>query len=138
MVNINSLKELEIFVKNYVKNIGRSSILGLIGDLGAGKTQFVKFIVKYLGGEINTVSSPTFTIINEYFIKDKCKIYHFDLYRLKSIEELEEIGYEEYFFGDNICIVEWIDNIPECIDYVTNLIKIEYINENSRKITILK
>ncbi len=138
MATINNLQELEDFSKNFALKLRPSSILGLVGDLGAGKTQLTKFLVKYLNGNPLDVTSPTFTILNEYSTKKNFKIYHFDLYRLKSIEELEEIGYEDFFFSDNITIVEWIDNIPECLNMATNIIKLEYIDENIRKLTILK
>jgi tRNA threonylcarbamoyladenosine biosynthesis protein TsaE len=138
MVIINNLTELEDFAKNYASKLKRNTILGLIGELGTGKTQFTKFLVKYLGSNVNEVTSPTFTILNEYLCKNQLKIFHFDLYRLKTIEELEEIGYEEFFFSNNICIIEWIDNIPECLEFTTNLIKIEYINDKTRKLLILK
>ncbi len=135
---INNLTELKAFANKFAKKLLPGSIVGLIGDLGTGKTQLTKFMVQSLGGDISEISSPTFTIINEYLINESLKVYHFDLYRLKSIEELEEIGYEDFFFSGNISIIEWIDNIPECIDMATNLIKIEYLDFNSRKLTILK
>ncbi|HBM79938.1 MAG TPA: tRNA (adenosine(37)-N6)-threonylcarbamoyltransferase complex ATPase subunit type 1 TsaE [Clostridiaceae bacterium] len=87
-------------------------IICLIGDLGVGKTQFTKGIAKGLGVK-DYVTSPTFTIINEYI--GRLPIYHFDVYRIKSIEEMYDIGYEEFFYGDGVTIIEWADMIDEIL-----------------------
>ncbi len=129
-VIIKNLKELENLSKNIAQRCYGGMFIGLIGDLGAGKTQFTKFLVKNLGGNINDVVSPTFTILNEYNTKS-FKVYHFDLYRLNSINELEEIGYKDFFFEkDAITVVEWIDRIPECIPDKYHLIKFKFVDNN--------
>jgi len=87
-------------------------LIGLDGDLGAGKTFISKAIIKSLGIE-EYVTSPSYTIVNEYH-GDK-KIYHFDVYRIDDIDEMYEIGYEEYFFSDGICLVEWSSMIEELL-----------------------
>ena len=131
------IKGLEIFSKKIAENSFGGMFIGLKGDLGAGKTQFTKFLVKNLNGNIEDVVSPTFTILNEYNT-EKFKIYHFDLYRLNSIDELEEIGYKDFFYDDNaITLVEWIDRIPKCLpdDYL--LINFEFTDDvNRRKLNI--
>ncbi len=131
------IEELEKFSKKIAENSFGGMFIGLKGDLGAGKTQFTKFLVKNLNGNIEDVVSPTFTILNEYNT-EKFKIYHFDLYRLNSIDELEEIGYKDFFYDDNaITLVEWIDRIPECLpdDYL--LINFEFTDDvNRRKLNI--
>ncbi len=127
---IKNLEELEEFAKYISKKCYGGLVIGLIGDLGTGKTQFTKFLVKSLGGDIEDVVSPTFTILNEYITK-KFKVYHFDLYRLNSIEELEEIGYKDFFFDKNaISIVEWIDKIPECLPENKLIIEFNYVNNH--------
>jgi tRNA threonylcarbamoyladenosine biosynthesis protein TsaE len=136
-ITIKNLKELEIFAENIAKKISECKFLGLSGDLGAGKTQFTKFFVKALGGNIEEVVSPTFTILNEYFTS-KYKVYHFDLYRLNGIEELEEIGYEDFFYGNEIVIVEWVDKIPEAVPAFAKIIKMKTIDENQREIEIIE
>lgn len=100
---------------------GKNIIL-LRGDLGAGKTTFVKHFMSYLGGEIADVDSPTFSIVNTYDSTNK-PIHHFDLYRLSSAEEIEEIGFMEYIDSGNLCFIEWPQKIAEFLppNQVVNL-----------------
>jgi len=88
------------------------NIICLSGDLGAGKTAFTKGIAKGLGVE-DYVTSPTYTIINEY--QGRLPLYHFDVYRLNDVEEMYELGYEEYFFGDGVVVLEWADVVRDII-----------------------
>lgn len=110
MIVSKSEKETIEAGKEFAKSLKPGSILGLKGDLGTGKTQFVKGICEYFCVE-NVVNSPTFMIVNEYCGKvnkeSEIKIYHFDLYRLKSSAELEVIGFEEYLNSDAIVLIEW-------------------------------
>ncbi|MFZ5354316.1 MAG: tRNA (adenosine(37)-N6)-threonylcarbamoyltransferase complex ATPase subunit type 1 TsaE [Bacillota bacterium] len=90
----------------------KGNIICLSGDLGAGKTAFTKGIGKGLGVK-EYVTSPTYTIINEY--TGRIPLYHFDVYRLENVDEMYELGYEEYFFGDGAVVLEWADNVKEII-----------------------
>ncbi|WP_334292614.1 tRNA (adenosine(37)-N6)-threonylcarbamoyltransferase complex ATPase subunit type 1 TsaE [Cellulosilyticum sp. I15G10I2] len=94
----------------------------LIGDLGVGKTVFSKGFAKGLGIEEH-ITSPTFTIIQEY--EGNMPLYHFDMYRIEDIDELEMIGYEDYFFGQGVCLVEWANNVKEVIPKNAKWISIE-------------
>lgn len=94
------------------KLVGIGNIICLSGDLGAGKTAFTKGIAKGLG-VVDYVTSPTYTIINEY--EGRLPLYHFDVYRLNDVEEMYELGYEEYFFGDGVVVLEWADIVKEII-----------------------
>lgn len=85
-------------------------IFAFHGQMGAGKTTFIKTICEYLK-VTDTVSSPTFAIVNEYLTADSIRIYHFDLYRIKSWTEMLEIGYEDYFYSGNYCLLEWPEKI---------------------------
>lgn len=105
-------------------------ILCLNGDLGAGKTTLTKSIGKAL--EIQEyITSPSFTIVNEYH-DGKYPLYHFDVYRINDLEELYEIGYEEYFFGEGICIIEWANMIEELLP--ENVIQLELHRTNEENL----
>jgi tRNA threonylcarbamoyladenosine biosynthesis protein TsaE len=84
----------------------------LHGNLGAGKTTWVKYLVSHLGGDARQVDSPTFSIVNTYEVNGN-QIHHFDLYRLESLEEIEDIGFMEYIDSGNLCIIEWPEKIAE-------------------------
>lgn len=100
------------FAKEFAKDLKKGDILVLSGELGSGKTKFVQGILEYfgLGDEI---SSPTFTIVNEY-VKDNINIYHFDVYRLQDIDEFYAMGGDEYF-SNGICLIEWGEMIEEIL-----------------------
>ena len=95
------------------KNAQRGQIYCLTGDLGTGKTVFTKGFAAGLG-VTDHVTSPTFTIVNEYH-DGRLPFYHFDVYRIGDIEEMEEIGYDDYFFGNGICLIEWAELIEEIL-----------------------
>jgi tRNA threonylcarbamoyladenosine biosynthesis protein TsaE len=106
-------------------------IVALIGDIGTGKTTLTKSIAEGLG-ITEMITSPTFTIVQEY-MSGRIPLYHFDVYRLNSEEEMYELGYEEYFFGKGVCVVEWADKILELIPQDSIIIRIEYgTNEEQR------
>ena len=115
------MKIYESFSEQQTKEIARSigeqskagEIYCLNGDLGVGKTIFTKGFAQALGIEEEEVTSPTFTIVNEY--QGKIPFYHFDVYRIGGVEEMEYTGYEEYFFGKGVCIVEWAELIKELL-----------------------
>lgn len=107
------------------------SIVALIGNLGTGKTALTKYIAEGLGIK-ETITSPTFTIVQEYY-NGRLPLYHFDVYRINDVEEMFELGYEEYFFGKGVCIVEWADLISEIIPEDAIVINISYgENEGER------
>ena len=95
------------------KNAKKGDIYCLSGDLGVGKTVFTKGFAKGLGIDEH-ITSPTFTIVNEYE-NGGDMFYHFDVYRINDIEEMYDIGYEEYFYGEGICLIEWAEMIEELI-----------------------
>jgi tRNA threonylcarbamoyladenosine biosynthesis protein TsaE len=110
-------------------------VLALSGELGSGKTCFTGGLARGLGvDEKYQITSPTFTLINEY--PASCKLYHFDVYRLNCYSEFEDLGYEEYFCGDGIVVIEWAEKIVQILPADTFFISFEYIDENRRKIII--
>lgn len=129
-----SIQETISYGKEFAKNLKIGDIICLIGDLGAGKTHFVKGIASYFGVREEEVHSPTFTLINEY--KGTIPIYHFDCYRLDNEQEALEIGTEEYLYGDGISIVEWPQKIGNLIPNYAVWITIKHIAEAEREIII--
>ena len=108
-------------------------IVGLRGDLGAGKTQFVKGLVAGIG-QGGTVTSPTFTLIHEYS-GGRLPVYHFDFLRLEDQPAAERLGLEEYLFGDGVSVIEWADRFPELIPDDARWISFETKSETMRAIT---
>ncbi len=140
--NIKTIKEVfseqETFDFAYgLAKAAQGGIYCLCGDLGVGKTVFAKGFAKGLGIDEH-ITSPTFTIVNEY--KGKLPFYHFDVYRISDIEEMYEIGFDEYIFGDGICLIEWADIIKELLPENAIWITIEKDMEKTsdyRKIEIV-
>ena len=133
-----NLAETDALARAFSKIVKPSMIILLNGDLGSGKTTFVKSLVKYLGSD-DVVTSPTFTLLNTY--NGKFPIYHFDMYRLSSMEEALAVGFEEYFDKDRldgVCLVEWAENVEGLITQVDFVINIEKINERTRKIIVIE
>lgn len=99
--------------KEFASGLRRSDVVALYGNLGSGKTQFAKGVCLGLGVHHHVVS-PSFTILNEY-VDGKYPVYHFDFYRLRSLSELAEFGFEEYLFGDGICLLEWANVVESTL-----------------------
>ncbi len=123
------------FAENFANQLHKKDIIVLSGDLGSGKTKFVQGILKHFGLE-NEISSPTFTIVNEYNTST-CPIYHFDVYRLADIDEFYAMGGEEYF-ENGICLIEWGEIIKDALP--SNYIKITFSkkddNDDYRELNI--
>ena len=123
------------FAENFASQLHKKDIVVLSGDLGSGKTKFVQGVLKHFGLE-NEISSPTFTIVNEYNA-NICPIYHFDVYRLADIDEFYAMGGEEYF-ENGICLIEWGELIEDALP--SNYIKITFSkneeNEDYRELNI--
>lgn len=122
----NSISDLGSIAQNLVHEIGRPSIVLLNGKMGAGKTTFTKAILDQLGGG-DGGNSPTFSIANEYPLENGESVYHFDLYRLESMEEVMDIGIEEYLYSDSWIFIEWPDHAIELLpeDYWIVSIEVE-------------
>lgn len=115
----------------------RGSLYALYGDLGVGKTVFTQGVAKGLGID-EPVNSPTFTILQVYD-EGRLPFYHFDVYRIGDVEEMDEIGYEDYFYGDGVCFVEWANLIEDIIPENAVRVKIEKdikVGTDYRRITI--
>lgn len=123
LLHIASEKETEQIGEAIGRAAEPGTVVALIGDLGTGKTTLTKSIARGLG-VTETVTSPTFNIIREYKT-GRIPLYHFDVYRIGDPDEMFELGYEEYFYGDGICVVEWADIIEELLPEDAVIIRIE-------------
>lgn len=133
---IHTVEELLPVAEQIIELAKSHSVFCFYGNLGAGKTTLVKLICEQLN-VIDSISSPTYPIINEYSTSDNQVIYHIDLYRLKSVDEAMNIGIEDYFFSDNLCFIEWPDNFESILP--GNHIKIKITKfEDYREIVISK
>ena len=131
IINIKGEEETYAFGAKLAKKLKPGTVIAMVGDLGTGKTTLTKAIAKGLGVK-ETITSPTFTIVKEYE-DGRMPLYHFDVYRIGDIDEMYELGYEEYFYGQGVCIVEWADIIEELIPDDAIRINIEYgTNEGER------
>lgn len=129
----NSVEETEAAGAALAKNLSAGAVVAMFGDLGAGKTAFVRGMAAGLNSPAR-VTSPTFTIVNEY--PGDLELFHFDMYRLGSSDELFDIGWEDYLARSGICVVEWSENVKDAFDGTEVSVIIEKLSENSRKITI--
>ena len=121
-IRIDNLENIREAAKSFVSGIGDSKVFAFYGKMGAGKTTFIKAVCEELGVE-DVITSPTFAIINEYTASDGV-VYHFDFYRIKKLEEVYDMGYEDYFYSGALCFIEW----PELIE--------EVLPEDAVKVTI--
>ena len=117
------------------ENLAVTDVVALIGELGTGKTCLTQGIARGIGvPEGSHVTSPSFTLINEY--KGRMMLYHFDLYRLRGRRDIEDMGYEEYFFGEGVSVIEWADKIKDILPEKALFISIKNLDENKREIVI--
>lgn len=123
-ITINDINNIRSAAREFVAGMGDGKVFAFYGKMGAGKTTFIKAVCEELGvGDV--ITSPTFAIVNEYDSETQAlTIYHFDFYRIKKIEEVYDMGYEDYFYGGGLCFIEW----PELIE--------ELLPEDAVKVTI--
>jgi len=135
-IQINGLAELPDVANKLLVFAGAEKIFLFDGEMGAGKTTFIKIFCKILGIK-DSVSSPTYSIVNEYE-GEKNTVYHFDFYRIKNIREAYDLGYEEYFYGDGICLIEWPERIEELLPKHYIKVEILILGESSRSFKFIK
>lgn len=128
-----SEQETEQLGMRFAETLPGGAVVAMYGDLGAGKTAFVRGMARGLGLDCR-VSSPTFTIVNEYL--GKRELIHFDMYRLSSADELFDIGWEDYLNRGAVCAVEWSENVQDAFFGDEIRVRIEKIGDSQRKITI--
>ena len=134
-IELNSLKDTEKLGEQLGKVLKKGDILCLNGDLGAGKTTLTKSIGIGLGvGEY--IISPTFSLINEY--RGRLPVYHFDVYRIENVDELDDLGFDEYFFGEGVCIIEWAEKIAKMLPKEIIVLDIEKGEDIDKRIVSIK
>lgn len=131
---IDSIKELDQIASEIISFSQFKKVL-FFGDMGVGKTTIITSLCKYLK-VTDQISSPTFSIINEYLTNDNSKVLHFDMYRLKNKEEVFDLGFEDYIDNDYYCFVEWPEIISEFIP--NNYLEIKILIENKNRVLLLK
>jgi tRNA threonylcarbamoyladenosine biosynthesis protein TsaE len=134
LLTVQSISELPAAAEAIITHAANNRIFLFYGDMGAGKTTLIKTLCSYLG-TVDAVTSPTFSIVNEYRAATE-KIYHFDFYRLKDQTEALDMGYEEYFYAGAYCFVEWPEKIPDLLPPHYTNVRIKVLNDGSRQINI--
>jgi tRNA threonylcarbamoyladenosine biosynthesis protein TsaE len=119
--------------KQFVEGMGENTVFAFYGKMGAGKTTFIKSICEELGVD-DTVTSPTFAIVNEYEAAGGRPIYHFDFYRIKKVSEAYDMGCEEYFYSGHPCFIEWPELIEEVLPEETVSVTIEALPNGERRL----
>lgn len=135
-IEVNHLNELNSVAKALFSFAGEEKIFIFEGEMGAGKTTFIKAFCEELG-VTDVVSSPTFSIVNEYEAGDQT-IYHFDFYRIKNLQEAYDIGYEEYFYSGNICLIEWPELVAELLPESYIKVEITTLSPEQRTFRFVK
>ena len=128
------LEELSDIAKEVIKEASSKKLL-FFGEMGSGKTTLIKEICKQLGTE-DIISSPTFSLVNEYQTSNQEVIYHFDFYRIEDEEEAYDIGIEEYFYSESWCLVEWPDNIQNLLPLKSTEIHLTQLDDSRRNIQL--
>lgn len=113
-IKIESLQQIHEAAKAFIQAMGDSTVFAMYGKMGAGKTTFTKAVCECLGVE-DVINSPTFAIVNEYRSDSGELIYHFDFYRIKRLEEVYDMGYEDYFYSGALCFIEWPELVEELL-----------------------
>ncbi len=135
-ITIKDLDHIEEAAREFIGQMGDDTVFAFYGKMGAGKTTFIKALCKLLGVE-DEVNSPTFAIINEYRSQTTAElIYHFDFYRIKKLEEVYDLGYEDYFYSGALCFIEWPELVEELLPTDAKKITITENSDGSRTIVI--
>lgn len=136
-IQLKSINDIAQAAHEFVAQMGDETVYAFYGEMGAGKTTFINALCKELGVEDDTTNSPSFSIINEYRSDTTAElIYHFDLYRLESLEEAFDIGVEDYFDSGALCFLEWPERVADILPNDTVKVTITVNDDDTRTITI--
>ena len=133
-IKIKDINEIRSAAREFIDNMPAGKVFAFYGKMGAGKTTFIKAICEEMGVD-DVITSPTFAIVNEYETSEEATIYHFDFYRIKKIEEVYDMGYEEYFYSGNLCFIEWPELIEDLLPEDATKVTIEEAEDGSRVIS---
>lgn len=134
-IKIKSLDCIKEVAQQFIDNMGKGNVFAFYGKMGAGKTTFIKAICECLDVE-DVITSPTFAIVNEYYSnKLQDSIYHFDFYRIKKLEEVYDMGYEDYFYSHRLCFLEWPELVEELLPKDAVKVTIAEQEDGSRLVT---
>ncbi len=134
-IEIPSIDNIHEAARQFVSLMGKGKVFAFYGKMGAGKTTFIKAICKELGVE-DVITSPTFALVNEYTAGNGDPVYHFDFYRIKKIDEVYDMGYEDYFYSGALCLLEWPELVEELLPQETVSITITVSDNDARTIEI--
>jgi hypothetical protein len=132
-ITIKSLDTIQEAAKEFINGMDEGKVFAFYGKMGAGKTTFIKALCETLGVK-DVITSPTFSLINEYTDGKGNSIYHFDFYRIKKLEEVYDMGYEDYFYSGNLCLLEWPELIEEILPENVIKVTIEEQADGTRKL----
>lgn len=132
---IDSLDGLREVAEAVITSLDDRNVVAFCGSMGAGKTTLISAIMEHLGST-DTVTSPTFALVNQYSTAGEDMVYHFDFYRINRIEEVFDMGYEEYFYSGDLCLIEWPELIEELLPDNAMVVRIEVLSPTSRQFLI--
>lgn len=132
-INIESLDKIHEAAKEFIANMGNNTIFAFYGKMGAGKTTFIKAVCEEFGVD-DVITSPTFAIVNEYTDKNDDPIYHFDFYRIKKIDEVYDMGFDDYVYSGHLCFMEWPELVEDILPEETVKVTITANENGSRTI----
>jgi tRNA threonylcarbamoyladenosine biosynthesis protein TsaE len=133
---IDSLDALSDVAEAVVESLDGRNVVAFCGAMGAGKTTLISAIMEHLGSNDN-VTSPTFALVNQYSTSAGEAVYHFDFYRINRIEEVFDMGYEEYFYSGDLCLIEWPELIEDLLPEDAMVVRIEVLSPTERRFTII-
>lgn len=133
-ITINGLGSIHDAARQFIRNMGQANVFAFYGKMGAGKTTFIKALCEELGVD-DVITSPTFAIVNEYTDGKGDPIYHFDFYRIKKLDEVYDMGYEDYFYSRHLCLLEWPELIEDLLPDNAVRVQIEEQDDGTRRVT---
>lgn len=134
-ITIDSLDDLSRVAHLIIESLNGRNVVAFCGAMGAGKTTLISAMMEVMGSA-DTVTSPTFALVNQYYTSERKPVYHFDFYRINSVAEAFDMGYEEYFYSGDLCLVEWPERVEALLPDDVMIVRIEILSPSERRFTI--